>query len=507
MRKKRYNKTLEAYYWWNSSLSLFGNLDSPPVLPSPIVAQKVWNTFCPILDLLSNPELPPKQYWKIILKIVSLFGNEKIPDPMTQFPQFIIHLNELRPIISPNSVACALAFIEIYHYQLPSRFLLYQAPIFFGNPIIYFNSIICLAESNHILWRTIAENSSLAEQFFNLHSTFLMPANVPSSSLIYHHRQNVLYILYSLVLSIPPNALNANILANRFCDIAIKLIPNSAFELQVTATRYVISISKEKIKKVTRDDLVSRLSSLLFWVKSTPMTYYVINYALTCPFISSFKLFKIMLNNMNSPYPLTLIQENAVRFGLSRCLFSLARLSFRSHIWHRSSFQTIREIIFENSNSDEVKKWTLTFVRRAMLFIPFAFAIHKYNRKCVFISESISSLLNLRMNWLTPVIVGTALVIIQSGMSPSYLSHFFPLPVTNQVDEISHEEYIAFQKMEFDLKKFPFQKDGFVIPNIQKDKGKNPQRELKPIPPKTITKKAKAFIKKPKANKISNSHH
>jgi hypothetical protein len=179
--------TLAAFRWWNTARNPLGPSDSIPVYLPPSEAVIVWNRFFPIFNLFAPPVLPQDRYWKAITDILSrCCQQEEVPSPETNFPEFIEVLYRLRMIVRPRSIANCVNLLTYFKCADFGPFLIYEAPLFCGDPLLFFRGLLFLIDNSHTLFDQFVAKPGLPDGFLHFYLSFLRPGE-PFNSLGWRH--------------------------------------------------------------------------------------------------------------------------------------------------------------------------------------------------------------------------------------------------------------------------------------------------------------------------------
>ncbi|OHT02356.1 hypothetical protein TRFO_07214 [Tritrichomonas foetus] len=459
---------VEAYRWWNSNINPFGEVDLPPKIASPKEASLVWSKFFPIFDLIAPESVSYNLYWKSILSILSHFRPSKdIPSPFNNFPEFIVFLYNMRTIITPRNLTHCFQFLETYQYRNFAQFIIYEMPLYFHEPVLYLKSILELCDSSHALWNKIITQNAVCDAFFYMNANFLQPLAASSDSIKWSHHLILGEIIFRLLISTLRNNSTSLTNSNKFCDYLVRMIPSAPTSVKITATRWILTLTKRTLKKGDKDVLKTRIKNFLPFVKMTP---YIFHYSIIyirdnlISLTSPNKLLNTI--SVDSLFNIELILSFSKKIGPMAPLTKLSKGALASKIWHRAAFQAACEIIQTYSNENELKDWLTIYIRRLFIFVSLSNLAQKYKTRALLVTESLSKLLYLRINWIRQLVLNISYTINATRSTPPYFSAFFPSNSSN--DEPTFGEFEAFQRVNslINLKTFPFdgRKATFIPP-------------------------------------------
>lgn len=446
----------EAYKWWNNQIDRVTNKYSSPEVVLPTIARPIWSKICPIFLLFVLDEQDVQKYWESIHSITSLFGNDKnIPNPLNNFPGFITKLYRYRDLMIPKTVKACMNFIERFGCSDSSHFFLYQSPVFFLDPLIYFSTLIELHDQKHKMWKDFVENIGLIEAFFDLYSSFLN--QVPASHInSWRHKYLIVRVLDFMVQDA--------IQCPRICNIAytltfciIPLLSSGPLEISVELFRVLRRLLMTYHTSFSRDDLFHIGSSILTSLAETEI--YPMAYRFVAGFRPSFLTAKQFTSIIMSR-PITSLQDveytlmSADSQSALSILMYLCRMGNSSSIWHRACYRAISLILVKYTERSEIREWFLMFLRRSFIFVAMANSKQKYRTRCLLLCESFSLLNEMKQVWLQKAILSISSVLIANRLAPNYFRSLFGYGPSS--DDLVLHEYESFVSNFVYLKTFPF---------------------------------------------------
>lgn len=509
------NEENEAFEWWNANtLEIPSRINrsteiSPIPPPECILPKKAflnWSHICPYFQYINTNYDDIQKYWESISKNLSFFlPNQQIPNPISQFPQFILKLYSIRDILLPHSVPTCLKFLELYQnsippivisqfnnlkshsksksikspntqavipqkntFPLPSGFCLYNIPLYFIDPNLYFRTLNELFYSNHFLWKHFISNAKIIDAFFEMHINFISPILAESGREFWDQRLNLTEILFQLTNHIFTNNNSATILKNhpkayvytcKFIECTNKLACKASYCDSIRFFRYLIRVIKLAQNKIPSDQLkplciqflngFDRCQSSLF---SLAVQFLL---KLKLQIVPHSRIIRLILNRgIRELTDIEIISKLCEGNNIMSSLMLLCRLSITSKLWHRACFNEIITIVTKYSERNDVKEWFQNFVRRLFIFVSIASSRLKYRTRTLFIVESLSNLMTIRLLWLQQTVLVAATSIWSSKLVPPYFRSFFP--VNSQPDDLLIHELEVFIGNNVTLKTFPF---------------------------------------------------
>ena len=485
-------QVLDAYQWWNKNAPDVKNIFDPPEIVLPNIAHSIWSKICPIFLLFVIDEQDSKNYWESIQTIVEMFSDEKnVPNPISHFPEFLEVLYSIRDILTPKNLNDCIYFIDKIGFNDTSHFILYQAPVFFLDPLLYFQTLIELREMGHLLWTDFVKNQQLVDAFFEIYISFLVPVPENSPQSILMHRNLLCEVFYKMIVDAFPTHNNILVIMTKLIDAIINLISLSKCSLPFDIYRTIFGLISLLEKFSSIEPILSKVISLFLTADSN-------NYYLTYRFLyskklisSTFILKSISERGIQSLTDLDILYEISDDIIVIPLILFLLKTSLHSKLWHRSCFLLIKRCILKFSASrPDVKDLVYLIIRRLFLFISFATMQKKYRNRTLMLCESLASLLDSHLPWLQQMIFSSA-ISLSSKPTPFYYKSFFN---TNApFDEHINHEWETFSG-NIKLKTFPFDdvKGSLIL---------TPTSAVTPVFPQTQRKSIKALQNEGKKHK------
>lgn len=544
------HEAAEAFQWWNSHVnenvivtkSNSKSNISPPECIMPQKALIAWSNICPFFQYLNIDQTDIQKYWESIQKIVSLFyPNEKIPNPISNFPDFIIKLYLIRDVLFPKTVPMCLKFINAnmsenklheeknINKQIsntahnkangknknrnsnqappnqtislidcnncfgnnPASFCIYNLPLYFLDPVLYFQTLLTLRSSNHPFWQNAISNTKVVDAFFEMQTNFILPLPAFSANEFWEHRLYLSDILFHLIehifignnatsiLKSHPKAFQFTI---KFVECCIKLAKNASFGISVVFFRYIIRILKIAQNKIPNDQIKTlSLQFLLNLDKSNSslvplaVSFLLKMKPLVIPHSRIIRM--ISKRGIRDLSDIEIIPSLCEGNNILQILTLLCRSAISNKLWHRACMSEIIGIINRFSERIDVKDWFQIFIRRIFIFISIASSKMRYRTRTLLLVESLASMSITRISWLQQAILIGAASIWSTKIVPPYFKNFFPL--LSSPDDLTIHELESFANSDIILKSFPF--DAYkgtliLLPII--DIHKNPKTSL-----------------------------
>lgn len=448
---------MDAYRWWNSHIS-GADLDSPPVLVLPDIAHCVFAKICPVLLLFVIDEQDAGLYWESIQSIVQMFDRSgTVPNPLTHFSDFIEAVFKIRNVMAPQTVDDCVQFVDLFGVHDVSHFVLYQSPVFFGDPILYLETLIELRQMKHKLWTHFICRPKLVDAFFQMHSSFVTIDPQKSDEKHWRHRILVAEVMYLLVCDVFHFYPNAPTLACSFLDLAIPLLA-APFRYGVLVLRNVMALIREIGSLLPKEDLQSRMMRFIDATGKAESPYT----ALVSRFLFSLKqnigkgylLKTILARGIQQITDFDVISMTTDAFNVIPVISFLIRSAISNKFWHRACFKTVIGFMKTFGQKQDVREYTTVVVRKLFIFVALASSQRKYRTRTLSICESISMMTRIKeLNWIHPNIQAYA-ASVNTRATPPYFRSFFSPGAT--CDEVILHEIDVYAASGVALKHFPF---------------------------------------------------
>lgn len=470
-------KNSPAYEWWNSQIIGKTNLNDAPQIVLPSEAQKIWSKICPLFLLFVIDEQNPRNYWESIQIIVNMFTtNGKVPNPLSHFPEFIEIVFSLKHILIPQTVDNCIVFIDKFGFNDSAHFFLYQSPVFFLNPLLYFETIIILQKMNHHLWTDFINKHQLIDAFFEMYSTFLSPIhNDPNINQILQHRILICELFFTILQNSSKIHPNISSITIKFLENVIDMISLSAVEIPIQIIRVIFSLFS-LVESFLSKEVISSYAYILLESSSKASHFYLLfRYFYSKQYVTSVQVLHIISKQgANSITDFNILMEITDDTIAIQLVIFLLKTALHSHLWHRTCFSLIRRCVSKfSTNRQDLKDLMNLIIRRLFLWISYASAIHRYHVRSLLLCESMIQLYESHLNWVQQVILSSANSIILKP-TPIYFKSFFPVNGMGQIDDSLLYEWEIFSK--YKVKTFPFDSiKGTLIMTTGKDFSKNSQ--------------------------------
>ena len=474
----------EAFLWWNLRIGNEADPYQEPKCLDPQDAYLVWGKVCPILQTLIPPEAEPERYWSYILRVISRFTTD-VPDPQQNFPLFVEKLWSVRGAFTPHHVHDSLLLVEKLQSRDPGHFLLYNLPTVFGDPVLYFDTVLALRERNHQIWKTLISNPGLIDAFFELHDGFIQPPPAGAPESVWKHRLHLSEVLFLLLRDSSKTNAKSLPLISKLIDSNIKLVGSAPTEYSASFLRYVMRLMKSVQKKLPKDQMHSRAIQLILALDhaDSPLARMALTFVMSLKpaVISPARIIKMISHRgIRSVLDINVIDEVTDGPSLLPAVFLLCRSAISNKLWHRMCMCEVKALLVKFSASRaDLREWFQLFVRRLFIFVAMAYQRMRYRTRTLLLCESLSSMLSVKLLWLQQSILTAASSIMATKTYPHYFKSFFP--ATAPADDVIVHEFDSFVSGDVSLKTFPFDpvKGNLILPPLVDLHAHLSQRSLK----------------------------
>jgi hypothetical protein len=448
-----------AFPWWNSQAEYSTDPRDPPLCASPIQANVILSRLCPYLHGLLPETTDPAQYWDAVLHLVQRFVHDPVPHPLTAFPAFVEILHHCRSLFSPRTVGDCLQLLQQSNCADASSFFVYECPKFLVDPLVHFDALLCLKNSDSDVWRDFSMNLSLVDAFFELHGNNIQP--VPSSRALsaWRYRVGLAELLFSLIRSSATAFPRSLSWVLKFLDFIIPIVGAAPLEIAAVCLRYVIRLMRGMQSQAVKNLLQGRALRLLNTLDGadSPLFLIGLNFllALRPSVVSGGRVIRmISTRGVRSLTDIETVSNLADGSTLISAISCLAKSALASKLWHRACVDQITVMLLRFPGRGDVREFLSVLSRRLFVFVAVSAARNKYRSRALRVCESLASLLSVKLLWLQQTILTGAASILATRAFPVYFKCFFPS--TAPVDDTLVHEYEAFSNTELYLKTFPF---------------------------------------------------
>ena len=458
---------MDAYRWWNAQVA-GADLDSPPQVVLPHIAHSIFGQICPVFLLFVIDQHDIQHYWESVQGIVEMFDKSgAVPNPLTHFPEFISKVFSMKNVMSPRTVTDCLQFIDTFGSRDIPHFFLYQLPVFAGDPILYHETLIELRRIKHKMWTHFICRSKLVDAFFEMHSSFVVPAANTADERQWRHRVLIVEVMFLLLCDVSHFHPNAPALACSFVDLATPMIV-APLNYSVSVLRALMAVIGELGDSVPKEQFQVRIMRLIDAVENADVPCMMI----VARFILSLKqnvgkgyLLKVILSRgIRSMTDFDVIKMTTDVFNVIPVVAFLVRSALSNKLLHRACFKIVIDLLKTFGGKQDVRDYVTVMVRKLFIFIALATNQRKYRLRTLYICESLARLARTKeLNWIQPSIYAYAAG-VNTRAAPPHFRSFFPTPST--CDDVLIHEIDAHTASNTQLKHFPFDptKGTLIVP-------------------------------------------
>lgn len=454
----------EAFRWWNAILSPDRDASSVPELQEELEMSVIWASISPLVHVwlasISNYE----NYWNEVVNIIKmLLSTDEVPDPVTNFPEFIIFLYNNQSKLRLETIENCVSYINEFCKDNYPNFFLKHLIAAISNPSLLIHIYNHLHKSQNPKWvKFITENGSI-ERIVDLFITFLEQNSEPNKS--HSNTEDNLELadlLTSLIIQAGPEITLAENVFSSFYARLLKLIKYSSNADSVTFLRCLFQLNDCWLPNTTEEDAHSRISSLFASTTTSRMVRkIVLKYCLqhVGKYITADQYVEMLLKQPpNTIHEMQALHDAALMAGEESQLTVMrffSRKMTMSKIYMRLSASYLADILMKLGHNDEAMKWFKLFISGLFCFFKIATAKNKYKHRilqlCAVLSEDTFSL----VPWARQCIEYAASACYQSFNGVQFISSFFQLKKLSNVENFQN----LFKRLNSStgkLKTFPF---------------------------------------------------
>lgn len=465
----------EAFRWWNGVVSTLPPQNRPPKCTVPQATTCVFTKILPILAKNVIPKNSDQEYWNSLRVFVATFlCTDNVPDPLTEFSDFLAFLYDHRKILRPESSSDCLQFFTHMTLMFSPHSLVYDAPYLCGDPNIYLQSILYLKDTSHPFWTQILTGTYEIDTLFNMYQSFHVPSGNTSGKGSWEFRLKVAEIVYELTLASLCGNPNAEEYLQTFNTNTIAIIKEAPQDVALCMSRLYIGMMKRLMFTVQETELEEFAFQLLNAVVKKEIAYnYVIRFFLTIrpKILRGFKMIKVVsMVGVNSTHDIENLCDLATVAGPAPVIVCLGWNMFQSKVWHRSCFSAILQLANQYDSDTDLREWLIHFIKMLFMFVSLTVLRGKYEQRAVLICESLARLMHGGLPWVRRTVMVSAASAWASGSTPPYFEQFFT--IVRETDPKYAEEYNMLLMMDIDMKFFPFDGNTLKLVNILPQKQK-----------------------------------
>jgi hypothetical protein len=439
-------------HWWNREMRTPNAKTIPRTCPYPSAVIPIWKrNFPQFLKIDSFKKNERELYWPEIVKIVKKYmPKNKIPDPFTQFDEFVKILFDLKQLISPVNVEQVCMLIERHDKTNINKFIVYELPLVMHDPVLYINTIFELMRKDDSIWKNLSHSIKYNKIFFGMYCSFLRDIN-PETKFTWDYVLKIMEIMKRLLIDLPRN--DSDFIANsrELLKSLVDMAKIASTEIQVTivcAFFRVLKISKRKIEltelKTLYNEMLENIdpNSYVF-----PIYFqYSINSYKRTTHISMVKILKALRRRRVTSYHDFIMYYQLINHRVNPAvLSSIAKNAITNPAFMRTGFRFILKIFVENKKNREITEWGTVFIRRMVIYPLLSSATDTYTDRATIILEFLSSFSRAIVN---KKIINqfSASVASIMGMAecPSYVWNF--IKSDGIPDRMTQKEFKAFME-------------------------------------------------------------
>ena len=430
--------------WWFNACKM--PRYQTPRNPEPKIGQIVWKNACPSLLLFNFDIANKEKYWQQVREIISKYTKRDCPDPAINFINFLSFLHQNSNFFHPKKIEdCYLISNNFDCYTSPKH-LVYEFPLFCGNPVFFIDSLLKLKIEKHTAWNILMNDGSTCLSFFGLCIDFLNPAKAKLK--VWRFREKIAILLVAVLeyAKIDNSKLSqrATLLVEKLC----KLIPLVPAQLE-TQFIYLTILAVRVVDRYSTKKEYNNVMSLLISASLQTSSYMMaVQFNSQDSFgLSKTRIIKLIAEKgITSMLDINLIYEYCEEIDLQTCV-SLIPVLFNkasgSIVWTRICIYCATQVACMFQKRLEVRDLFTDCVRKVFANIGYLTQQGKRADHVLVLCEVLSCLQHSEMYWLQQSINCSVIALKTMNSCPPYFNLFFDDPVSVQLFKTANTRPIS----------------------------------------------------------------
>ena len=425
--------------WWHSTASTGSKNEIKPE------NKKEFEHYCPILILISD--LPKKEYFAAVKKIIRKIVGDDFPDPRTDRKHFLNFLKKNQTKFRLTTKKKLNKQIKVVPYKYPINTLLFELSQNIENENLLISSLPSLLQENRFF-----DKHGLSEQLFNHYFPFISIYR-PEDKITHEaleNQLNIWKILEYAVLHYPNFA--HNMFYERISKFFLK-IADYLIETDNTLTAniwrvfyHVFPRVFEKFNVANARELLMDLSVLIMAKCKNPKAFVIL---LQHVRIANFKIGNYYSSKLleiphliQQDYDIldTITQNNVLFEYPLYILRNLLQVFIMGDIFSRIAYKLIKDNIKYFSSSKRLHNWTEKFLKRSFQWIYVVDTIDKYVNRRKLVLFQLYRLHKLNIPGMRETICNSARSLYLTTPSQELLD-YFPEIITSTFDPTFYSDF------------------------------------------------------------------
>ena len=409
------------FIWWNNVIYGDDNSEETPEIIPPEEMSFHCEYLSPIFHTHVPTNIPQDEYWNSIRNILFILTeDETIPNPNSDFPNFVVYLFKYKHLIKITDVNTAILYAEKFCPKGENTFFENEFLIAVSDPFLIVSSMYQMNKNKFEPWMRSIRQFGTMQRFFDLFITYLQPAN-RSIENEYEEFRAILADLMSSILSdcldsvsndgdtiIHPQNIYPRIefISSSLFVRLLNLCVYSKTDMSVSFVRFTIRFLNSMMRFLPQEHKYSRIIALMNACPSGKLTHpLVMEYALKQAELKNIPFSLVaqqLIRNVNTLYDYILLEKliTTVFDAKSMIIKFLSRTLTQDKIHMRTSSKILLHYFhYYNDLTDETIKekdkiliqWFIDYIRKLFIFIKLSARRGKYMRRIHIICSIISS--------------------------------------------------------------------------------------------------------------------
>lgn len=448
-----------ASLWWNSvspyNVSIADACD-------PIVSQEKFLQLCPYYYFLAFDIQDKEEYWKNIHhKLCLKVRTDVVPDPLQDFSNFLDYIHMKKSLFCPTTFNELKDHLEFFDHSDIETYLVYECPLIFKTPSNYLRMLTYVQGQQHEIWLKIKNDSYLVDILIEKFNGMFVIHNKNCSKDVWDTYVMLCSFYYNLYFRTCKYNVSSYQCA-KYVEFMFNLIPNAPNQQALSILTIIFDIIRLGTRRVRLESISSALQDLLTNSISfnNDVYRYLIMYAINNSNIIPLQrvVSTMIKKGITSTFEINILLNISELINPLQIITFLLKTAHFSKLFHRSCMYASRKIIrkyIPGISKKELEDFVKMYIKKSFQSISLCFSKQKYKTRVLLMIESLSSLYQLKQEWVKNLLNNYSASIYAKENVPYYFRMFFPQ--AGAVDDSFLKEITMLQNIEnFPYKTFPF---------------------------------------------------
>lgn len=407
--------------WW---MSCTGNsVESRCQVLDPNDSMSIWINEIPLV-IIFHSNFNVKSYWEDVKDILEKFTVDFVPDPQSNFKDFVEFLFKNVLMLNPCSVQQCKLFAERTKYTLQPSVIIHTLPFICKRPDFYVEVLLNCKRSNSKLWKALIADECAVAGLFLLLCDAMKPTTNESKN-IWEFRINVLELLAYIIDEIAGDVDRIYLLITKLIDKIMSMIENCP----LFAEYNMVNIGFKALETFRRYTLKRDFQNkaIQFFRVLYPLDSFYFATEMNCSkkyhLIPNRNIINIICENgINRLSDIEFLMSKTDVYSAPLAISALIDKVNEDIVWIRVCMHAISVITEKYPSKMEAREILCNFIKGSFAFICTPTNIPLVKTKALILAEAISKLQLLDLRWVNSSIHNTLNLM---KCMPNYMSLFF----------------------------------------------------------------------------------